>query len=176
LGTVENPTATTPGKVNFDNSRRSLFIACEPFEPRAFVGWTLITGVLLLSACASAPPQHEVISASPKTNRGEMAPIPNPKPQATARSRLSQPAPRTGPASKPAAPPATPQAAPAFPDPARLKANALRAQGLDKLNQGELEPAVALLRQASQLDPQNPLIARDLARALRIRRAVLSKS
>lgn len=48
----------------------------------------------------------------------------------------------------------------------------LRALGLAALNQGQVANALALLRRASALDPANPLIARDLARAERIAQTV----
>lgn len=52
------------------------------------------------------------------------------------------------------------------------QASKLRARGLEQLNRGAINAAVALLAQASQLDPQNPLIARDLVRARRIQKTV----
>jgi Tfp pilus assembly protein PilF len=51
-------------------------------------------------------------------------------------------------------------------------ASNLRARGLEQLNRGAINSAVALLAQASHLDPQNPLIARDLTRARRIQKTV----
>jgi hypothetical protein len=51
-------------------------------------------------------------------------------------------------------------------DPGR--ANQLRLQGLQHLNAGEVERAVALLRQAQALDAGNAAIQRDLDRALRL--------
>jgi Flp pilus assembly protein TadD len=68
---------------------------------------------------------------------------------------------------KPTPPPA-PAANPAL-------AGQLRSAGLNALNQGQVARAVALLTRAAQLDPANPLIARDLARAERIARAVQAK-
>jgi len=53
-----------------------------------------------------------------------------------------------------------------------VQASKLRARGLEQLNRGAINSAVVLLAQASQLDPQNPLIARDLARARRIQKTV----
>lgn len=89
--------------------------------------------------------------------RKKEAPRPQPRPE---------PAPSSAPV-KPAAPskPATPAA-----DPHR--AAQLRAQGLEQMNRGVISRAVALLTQASRLDPSNELIKRDLDRALRIRRTV----
>ncbi len=58
-------------------------------------------------------------------------------------------------------------------DPAR--AAKLRAVGLEALNRGNVAQAIALLRQAQQAAPDNPLIQRDLVRATRIQRAVQTK-
>ena len=52
------------------------------------------------------------------------------------------------------------------------KASQLRARGLEQLNRGVINSAVTLLSQASQLDPQNPLITRDLSRARRIQKTL----
>jgi hypothetical protein len=51
-------------------------------------------------------------------------------------------------------------------DPAR--ANQLRLQALQQMNVGELDRAVALLRQAQTLDSENLMIQRDLDRATRL--------
>jgi tetratricopeptide (TPR) repeat protein len=51
----------------------------------------------------------------------------------------------------------------------------LRSLGLAALNQGKVADAVRLLRRASALDPANPLIARDLARAERIAQTVAAR-
>jgi hypothetical protein len=48
------------------------------------------------------------------------------------------------------------------------RANQLRLQGLQRLNTGDADGAVALLRQALALDSENPAIQRDLSRAQRI--------
>lgn len=55
-------------------------------------------------------------------------------------------------------------------DPAR--AAQLRSAGLEQLNRGAVGKAVALLQQASRLDPANGLIQRDLERARRINRTI----
>lgn len=52
------------------------------------------------------------------------------------------------------------------------QASKLRARGLEQLNRGAINSAVTLLAQASQLDPGNPLITRDLNRARRIQKTV----
>lgn len=74
---------------------------------------------------------------------------------------------------RPAAPPkpAPPPPRPAGPvrDPGR--ANALRSTALVQMNNGAIDRAVALLRQAQALDPDNAAIGRDLQRAVRIQGA-----
>jgi len=55
-------------------------------------------------------------------------------------------------------------------DPSR--ANQLRLQGLQQLNTGNVQAAIALLRQAQTLDDANPAIQRDLDRALRLQAAL----
>jgi LysM repeat protein len=97
------------------------------------------------------------------------APPPRPEPVA-APSDTPHPATRPKPRAKAPAAAATPaQKAPAANPAAALK---LRGAGLAALNQGKVAEAVGLLRRASALDPANPLIARDLARAERIAQAV----
>jgi len=71
-------------------------------------------------------------------------------------------------APKPAAPAVSPGANP-------VAARQLRTAGLAALNQGNIDRAVGLLRRAKQLDPANPLIARDLARAERIAATVRAR-
>jgi hypothetical protein len=63
---------------------------------------------------------------------------------------------------------AKPESRPANP----ARAARLRAQGLEELNRGAVDRAVALLQQASQLDPASPAIQRDLGRAIRIQKTV----
>ncbi|MBB6124231.1 LysM peptidoglycan-binding domain-containing protein [Sphingobium subterraneum] len=63
--------------------------------------------------------------------------------------------------------------APPRTDPAR--AARLRAGGLVALNQGHVVRAVAMLREATALDPKNALIKRDLDRAQRIQKTVRTK-
>jgi LysM repeat protein len=77
---------------------------------------------------------------------------------------------RPKPAAKPAPvpPPAAPAANP-------VAARQARAAGLAALNQGNVARAVAMLRRARALDPSNPLIARDLARAERIATTVRAR-
>jgi hypothetical protein len=71
-------------------------------------------------------------------------------------------------APKPAAPAVSPGTNP-------VAARQLRTSGLAALNQGNVDRAVGLLRRAKQLDPANPLIARDLARAERIAATVRAR-
>ncbi|WP_294047625.1 LysM peptidoglycan-binding domain-containing protein [Sphingomonas sp.] len=80
---------------------------------------------------------------------------------------------RPAPSPSPAAP--KPKPAPAAPKANPAAARQLRTAGLAALNQGQVVRAVGLLRRASQLDPANPLIARDLARAERIAATVRAK-
>ena len=56
-----------------------------------------------------------------------------------------------------------------------VAARQLRTAGLAALNQGNVDRAVGLLRRAKQVDPANPLIARDLARAERIAATVRAR-
>jgi hypothetical protein len=57
-------------------------------------------------------------------------------------------------------------------DPAR--AGQLRLQGLQRLNTGDVNGAVTLLRQALSLDEGNPAIQRDLDRAVRMQASLRS--
>lgn len=79
-----------------------------------------------------------------------------PAPPAPLRKALPAPPPKPAPAQSP--------------DPVRARAQAreLRSQALQNMNKGAIDAAVALLRQALQLDPDNFLIQNDMARALRI--------
>ena len=56
-----------------------------------------------------------------------------------------------------------------------VAARQLRTGGLAALNQGNVNRAVMLLQRASQLDPANPVITRDLARAERIAATVRAR-
>jgi hypothetical protein len=127
-----------------------------------------------LAACASAPPAPKpsitpaaaaAAAAQPKPAAGVMQPIPNPEPQA---SPAPHPSRRAEPSPRPAAKPEPPRR-----DTAR--AAQLRAQGLEDLNRGAVDRAIAALQQAKSLDPGNALIQRDLERAQRIGRAVKGK-
>jgi predicted Zn-dependent protease len=51
-------------------------------------------------------------------------------------------------------------------------ARMLRASALECMNRGQINRAVGLLRHAALVDPADPLVARDLARAVRIQAAV----
>lgn len=52
------------------------------------------------------------------------------------------------------------------------RANQLRLQGLQQLNSGRVDAALALLRQAQALDSGNPAIQRDIDRAMRLQAAL----
>lgn len=119
----------------------------------------------------SAPAQlavGQVLRIPGEQRRAEppRAPAPSSAPS-PAPSRATQPAPVAPPKPAPAARPA-PAANPAA-------ARQARAAGLAALNQGKVAQAVAQLRRAAALDPGNPLIARDLARAQRIAATVRTK-
>lgn len=96
-----------------------------------------------------------------------------------------EPVRRPDPTPAPTRPASTPTPAPAVPKPASRKpaapaanpaaARQARTGGLAALNQGNVARAVALLRRAAALDPANPLIARDLARAERIAATVRAR-
>jgi LysM repeat protein len=58
--------------------------------------------------------------------------------------------------------------------PASSRANQLRLQALERLNAGQVDGAVVLLRQALTLDPNNPAIQRDLDRAARLQTSLRS--
>jgi hypothetical protein len=88
--------------------------------------------------------------------------------------RTNPPAPKTAPrASAPRPKPAVANAAVPVADAAG--AQRLRAAGLAALNAGTPGRAVLALRRAAALDPGNPLVARDLARAERIAAAVKAR-
>jgi hypothetical protein len=101
----------------------------------------------ILAGCAATHPPKPFPSpplAAPA--HPDMAPIPNPP--ATPRPH-------------PAAPVETP------PPTNPLRAAELRGEGLEQLNRRAFAKAVALFKEASALDPGNPLIKNDLERALR---------
>ncbi len=139
----------------------------------------LAAGLLTLAGCATAPTAAGPAArpkpgAAPTRGFGEMKPIPNPEretaptptPAPRAPAATPRPAARPTPAPTPVAPPVRADAG---------RAAALRAQGLEQLNRGSVDRAIALLQQASRLDPGNALIQRDLDRAMRIGRAVKGK-
>jgi hypothetical protein len=95
------------------------------------------------------------------------APARRPEPRPTPPASSARPKPATA---KPA-PPTAPAARTANPAAARQA----RTAGLAALNQGNVARAVGLLRRAAVLDPGNPLIARDLARAERIAATVRAR-
>jgi|GEM_PF-2142095 len=97
-------------------------------------------------------PQRAVVTAASSTPS-----LPLPSPGATAAT----------PAPLPAPPPRV-----AGVDPTR--AGQLRLQGLQRLNTGDVNGAVTLLRQALTLDEGNPAIQRDLDRAVRMQASLRS--
>jgi LysM repeat protein len=100
---------------------------------------------------------------------GEVVRIPGepPRPEPVRRAEPEPARPATPTLPKPRV--AAPKPAPAVnPGTNPVAARRLRTAGLAALNQGNVDRAVGLLRQAKQLDPANPLIARDLSRAERI--------
>ncbi|MFN3523631.1 MAG: LysM peptidoglycan-binding domain-containing protein [Phenylobacterium sp.] len=58
---------------------------------------------------------------------------------------------------------------------AKARARVLRSKALQNMNSGAIDTAVALLREALQLDPENFLIQNDMARALRIQAALRAR-
>ena len=148
-------------------------------------------GVAGLSACASTPtPPPAVVARPPVTKTAPavvtMAPIANPEeeeertrrePSRREEQRKEERREERREEQRKEEPPAAPRATPVRPpasgeriDPAA--AAHLRARGLEELNRGAVAKAVALLSQASRLDPGNAVIRRDLERAERINRAV----
>ena len=106
------------------------------------------------------------------------APKPKPAPPPPAPERAERPEPsRPEPArtSEPAKPRAEAPAPPAAPAANPALAARMRGAGLAALTQGNVARAVLLLRRAAALDPANPLIQRDLARAERIMGTVRAK-
>ncbi len=89
--------------------------------------------------------------------RIELPKRPASRPVSTSRTKPRPAATKPVPTAKPASPAANPVAA-----------RQARAVGLAALNSGNVARAVGLLRRAAALDPGNPVIARDLARAERI--------
>lgn len=107
----------------------------------------------------------QVIRVPGELPRPEPVRRPEPAPSRPAPAPSATPRPKVRPA--PGAPAAT-TANPAI-------ARQLRTAGLAALNQGAVARAVGLLRRAAQLDPTNPVIARDLAKAQRIAATVQTR-
>lgn len=95
-----------------------------------------------------------------------------PRPDPIRQPEPARPTPTPVAKPKPAAPK---PAAPAAPTANPVAARQARAAGLAALNQGNVARAVGMLRRAAALDPGNPLIARDLARAERIAATVKAR-
>lgn len=110
---------------------------------------------------------------------GQVLRIPGEPPRSEPVRRPAPPAPSR---SAPATPSAPPKPRPAAPKPAAAAstgnpaaARAARAAGLAALNGGDLARSIGLLRRAAALDPRNPTILRDLARAERIAATVRAR-
>lgn len=108
---------------------------------------------------------------------GQVLRIPGEPPRLEPPHRAEPAPPRPGPATPPSAAPRTKIVSPkpAAPVANPAAARAARAAGLAALNGGQINRAVGLLRRATSLDPGNPLIARDLARAERIAATVRAR-
>jgi len=94
----------------------------------------------------------------------------------TPRAATARPAPKPTPPPRTATAPVRAEPKPAVRTANPARARQLRAAGLEQLNRGAIDRAVALLQQASQLDPANALIRRDLDRSIRIQRTVRARS
>ena len=99
------------------------------------------------------------LDAPNEVAEGQVLMIPRRPGLRTASAEIPPPPPPAASASVTAPPPRGPNAA---------RADQLRLQALQHMNGGQLERAVALLRQAQALDAGNPAIQRDLARAERL--------
>jgi len=97
-------------------------------------------------------------------------PAPPPPPQAPPPRPTPRPTPRPA---QPVPGPVTQAPQPRATNPAL--AARLRGQGLAAMNGGQINRAVALLRQAQSLDPNSAVIRNDLARALRIQSTVRAR-
>jgi hypothetical protein len=130
-----------------------LFYALARYNNIAVPSSVVAGQVILIPGHRPAPP------APPPPP--QQAPPPRPTPRPT--PRPAQPAP--GPAVQAPQPRAT--------NPAL--AARLRGQGLAAMNGGQINRAVALLRQALSLDPDSAVIRNDLGRALRIQSTVRAR-
>ena len=111
---------------------------------------------------------------------GQVLHIPGEPPRIEPVRRPEAPTPHavpvTPPVTTPKPKPAPPKpAAPVAPSANPAAARTARAAGLAALNGGDVNRAVAMLRRASALDPGNPAIGRDLARAERIAATVRAR-
>lgn len=153
-------------------------------SPKTRVGHLALAAAFVLQGCASgaskpkvtvAPPPPPPPTASAPEQVITMKPIPNPEPGRPARTTHTT---SHRAAAKAAEGAGVAVKAPPRPQPVADHARAarLRAQGLEELDRGRINRAVGLLQAAEQLDPANPLIHHDLDRALRISKAVHSRS
>lgn len=116
--------------------------------------------------------RYNALSFPAAIRPGQALRIPGEFKVARSPAALGRPKPAAAKQVAPAPAPAVAAKAPA-PEPGR--AAKLRAAALEQLNRGAIDRAIGLLRQADQLAPGNPLVQRDLDRALRIQRAVQSR-
>lgn len=125
--------------------------------------------------------RYNGLSAPFTLTAGQTLRIPGEPPRAEPVRRAPVATPRPAPsAAAPARSPAAPSAAAPAPRAPTSAANPtlarqLRTAGLAALNGGNVDRAVGLLRRAASLDPANPAIAGDLARAVRIARTVKAR-
>jgi hypothetical protein len=145
------------------------------FKHGRLKGLSLTLCMAAVSGCASVSPKPVVLApptpAAPMPAHATMAPIPNPPEHEADRDKeAARPEHPTKHAQTASTPTPSHAAAPPAVNPQR--AAQLRAAGLEQLNRGAIHRAVALLEQASQLDPESALIRHDLDRAIRISRAV----
>lgn len=131
----------------------------KPGETMSVLAGRLLGDPLMFYALA----RFNGIEAPADVAAGRILMIPGSPHRATAATR-----PRQAPA-----PVAEPAKTAAAHDPAQ--AGRLRASALEKMNRGDIAHAVVLLQRAIALDPANPLITRDLARARRIEATVQAR-
>ncbi len=142
-------------------------------ETLSMVAGRLLSNPLMFFALA----RYNNITVPTSVTPGQTILIPGHRPAPPA----PPPAPRQPPrATPPAASQPRPSAPAAAQPPAQRPANPaaaarLRGQGLAAMSAGAINRAVALLRQALSLDPNNALIRNDLARALRIQGTVRAR-
>ena len=153
LGPVSHPYTTKPGDTMNGLAERFLGTRLKGYQLSRYNGIvvpaTLAAGQTL--RIPGEPPRVEPVRRSEPRAAAPATAAPKPKPAA------AKPVMATKPAANPVA------------------ARQARAAGLAALNQGDVARATNLLRRAAQLDPANPIIARDLGRAQRIAATVKAR-